>query len=82
MSAMAESSRREVRAGVSKSILEQSEMDLANLRVGKQRLVSKKKRMSALGQVVDAHVKSFRVGCEGMGGWRKIVWQWSFSWGK
>lgn len=42
---MAESSRREVRAGVSK-MLEQSEMDLENLRIGKQRLVSKKKRMS------------------------------------
>ena len=43
---MAESSRREVRAGVSK-MLEQSEMDLENLRIGKQRLVSKKKRMSS-----------------------------------
>lgn len=44
--AMAES---RVRAqGVSKSILEQSEMDLTNLRIGKQRLVSKKKRLSGL----------------------------------
>ncbi|CAL1157226.1 unnamed protein product [Cladocopium goreaui] len=49
LSAMAEPSR--VRAqGVSKSILEQSEMDLTNLRIGKQRLVSKKKRLSCLGE--------------------------------
>jgi hypothetical protein len=48
-SAMADPSR--VRAqGVSKSILEQSEMDLTNLRIGKQRLVSKKKRLSCLGE--------------------------------
>jgi len=48
---MAESSRREVRAGVSK-MLEQSEMDLENLRIGKQRLVSKKKRMSKLKKTI------------------------------
>ena len=45
---MAESSVRDIKVGFSKSILEQSEIDLTNLRIGKQRVVSKKKRMSPL----------------------------------
>ena len=45
--AMADASRVRIHAqGVSRSILEQSERDLTNLRIGKQRLVSKKKRLS------------------------------------
>lgn len=39
-------SLREFRTGVSKTILEQGEMDPSNLRVGTQRIISKKKRMS------------------------------------
>ena len=50
---MADSRPRDIRAGaVSKAILEQSSMDLTNLRIGKQRLVSKKKRMSKLKKTI------------------------------
>eukprot|EP00435_Cladocopium_sp_Y103_P052517 s481_g16.t1 len=49
---MAEPSRAVRAQGVSKSILEQSEMDLTNLRIGKQRLVSKKKRLSKLKKTI------------------------------
>jgi len=50
---MAEASRRDIRAGaVSKTILEQSSMDLTNLRIGKQRIVSKKKKMSKLKKTI------------------------------
>ncbi|CAE7836128.1 Secisbp2l [Symbiodinium necroappetens] len=50
---MAEVSRRDIRASaVSKTILEQSSMDLTNLRIGKQRIVSKKKKMSKLKKTI------------------------------
>ena len=50
---MADAKPRDIRAGaVSKAILEQSALDLANLRIGKQRLVSKKKRMSKLKKTI------------------------------
>eukprot|EP00931_Biecheleriopsis_adriatica_P011247 TRINITY_DN112322_c0_g1_i1.p1 TRINITY_DN112322_c0_g1~~TRINITY_DN112322_c0_g1_i1.p1 ORF type:complete len:530 (-),score=189.24 TRINITY_DN112322_c0_g1_i1:51-1604(-) len=58
--------KRDIRAGsVSKVILEQSDMDLTGLRIGKQRLVSKKKRMSKLKQVI-LEDREYRVGELGM----------------
>lgn len=50
---MAEARAKDIKAGdVSKAVLEQSSMDLTGLRMGKQRLVSKKKRLSQLKKTI------------------------------
>eukprot|EP00930_Biecheleria_cincta_P002869 TRINITY_DN103849_c0_g1_i1.p1 TRINITY_DN103849_c0_g1~~TRINITY_DN103849_c0_g1_i1.p1 ORF type:complete len:542 (+),score=176.53 TRINITY_DN103849_c0_g1_i1:56-1681(+) len=50
---MAEARAKDIKAGdVSKAALEQSSMDLTGFRMGKQRLVSKKKRLSQLKKTI------------------------------